>query len=270
MEKIFKKSELEELFKKGIWDIFGEQIEEQKKLYEGLIKTYPINTTIKKIEKDYQNTLTKIDKNNSESIIVLTKNFKTIKNIVKTMDMYGWFLSKPKVGENIPTIHVDDNNYFQLRFEAKFDLDSTESIYQNKNGKFLYHITPLVNLEKIKKIGLTPKTNSKLSYHPERIYFLKNVDNENFIKNFVSKLFIINKNNIDLKEKYVILKIDLGIEEKIETKPKIRFFVDPNMVDAVYTLENISPNSISPLKIVTIEFVDDDMLEFKINIQNFK
>jgi hypothetical protein len=191
MEKIFKKSELEGLFKKGIWDVFGDQIEEQKKLYKGLIKKYP------------------------------------------------------------------------------FDVDSTESIYQQKKQKFLFHITPLVNLEKIKNIGLTPKTNSKLAYHPERVYFLKNIENENFIKNFIGKLFVNNKNNIELKEKYVVLRIDLDKELKTEIKPKIRFFADPNMSGAVYTLENISPNSIEPVKLATIEFVDDDMLGFKIELTDF-
>ena len=269
MEKIFKKSELEELFKKGLWDIFGDQIEEQKKLYEGLIKTYPTEITVKKIKKDYKDCIINVDKNNSESIIVLTKNSTEINNIIKTMDLYGWFISKPRKGEAVPVVNVSGQNYFQLRFEAKFDVDSTESIYQQKNQKFLYHITPLVNLEKIKNIGLTPKTNSKLAYHPERVYFLKNIENENFIKNFIGKLFVVNKNNIELKEKYVILKIDLGKELKNEIKPKIRFFADPNMSGAVYTLENISPNSIEPVKLATIEFVDDDMLGFKIELTDF-
>jgi hypothetical protein len=44
--------------------------------------------------------------------------------------------------------------------------------FEYKNISKLYHVTEKNKINKILKIGLTPKTNSKISEHPERIYFL--------------------------------------------------------------------------------------------------
>ena len=149
-----------------------------------------------------------------------------------------------------------------------------DDIYGNRrknNPKKLYHITPYVNLNKIMSNGLEPKSNSKIAYHSERVYFLTDISNEQAIRNFISKLYVTSKKPDFIKEKYIILEIDLnrapytidGYE-----KPPIRFFTDPNMKDAVFTMENIHPNAITPIKIVDIVFEDEDKIFFNVEINN--
>ena len=40
----------------------------------------------------------------------------------------------------------------------------------------LYQITPTVNVDKILKIGLVPKSRSKASYHPDRVFLSKSLE----------------------------------------------------------------------------------------------
>ena len=58
----------------------------------------------------------------------------------------------------------------KLRFEAKFD----EEVVEN-TPSILYHITPTQNTNKILSIGLVPKSRSKASYHPDRVYLSKDL-----------------------------------------------------------------------------------------------
>jgi len=180
METILTKQQINEIIGGGLWENFGKLIEEQNKLYEGLIKTYPVNSTIKKIKKEFVDSMTSVEKSNgTESILVYLKNNSETDRLVKTMSVYGWFLAKPKPGERFIIKTINNVNYYEFRFEAKFDVNSSESIYHaNGNNKptFLYHITPAANMNNILTNGLSPKSNSKLGYHPERIYFLTNIE----------------------------------------------------------------------------------------------
>ena len=110
-----------------------------------------------------------------------------------------------------------------------------------------------------------------MSYHSERIYFITDVANDQAIKNFISRLYVTTKKPDFVKEKYVILEIDLdraaytidGYE-----KPPIKFFTDPNMKDGVFTMENIHPNAITPIKLAEIVFEDEDHIFFHIDMIN--
>ena len=103
--------------------------------------------------------------------------------------------------------------------------------------KLIYHITDAKYLDKIKHIGLTPKTKSKLSSHPERIYAaLDKEDTLNLWKRM--KIFIP-------KEKDILLTIDT---EKLNNT----FYNDPNFQNkGVYTYNNISPQSIINIEPIT-------------------
>ena len=52
-----------------------------------------------------------------------------------------------------------------------------KEIFPNKHWKGkAYHLTPDINLDEIKRVGLKAKTENKLENHPERIYLFLNPD----------------------------------------------------------------------------------------------
>jgi|ERR1035437_731978 hypothetical protein len=115
--------------------------------------------------------------------------------------------------------------------EAKFDIE----VY--KIPEKLYHICPQDNLEKILKIGLTPRSGSKISNHPERIYFAFTESNvlqigEKFKEHEFNKI-----------NGYTLLEIDTS---KVN---QLRIFEDPNFKKSgVYALVNVPPDAITVLR----------------------
>ena len=144
-----------------------------------------------------------------------------INKLIIFMNNMGWFISS--LYKNNTQVGFDSNDFDAIRFEPKFDME-----YKH-NSRYLYHVTEENYLNKIFKIGLVPKTKSKKTYHPERIYFTINADKANEIKDIFSNGYI---------EKPIILKIDVfGLENL--------FYVDKNFTGGVYTLENVPPKNIS-------------------------
>jgi hypothetical protein len=113
--------------------------------------------------------------------------------------------------------------FLAFTFEKKYDqvIDAPELVY---------HITDSKYTDKIKSIGLTLKTKSKLSSHPERIYVsLKKED----------AIFLFNKMK-------VFIPIENSILLTINTKQlNNTFYEDPNFKNkGVYTYNNIPPQAI--------------------------
>lgn len=272
MEKTFTKKQILEIIGEGMWENYGRLINEQFELYEGLTTTYPVDSTIKKFKKEFTDSLIFInEENESEALMVYLKNKNDFEKLKQIMDLYGWVLAKPRPGEYPQNKVINNISYFEYKYEARYDKNETEKIYHahgNNKPTFLYHITPAANYYKIIENGLSPRTNSKLGYHPERVYFLKNIDNEQMLKNFISKLFFYNKNDFRLKENYVILKIDLLENDKTEARPRPKFYSDPNMKDGVFTLENIHPRAIIPIKVATI-VISEDKKSYTVQLKNW-
>lgn len=230
---------------------------------EGLLLTHPMDITITWLEdylRKYNNVfIQQINLKNKFKItfydIIPFDSLQNIYNYI--VNLYGWFpsysifyyinrekkdLTAHKMN-NIDFIFLKENwnnfNSLEITFEAKFDFE----IEFNKDDK-IYHVSPLIYKEKILKMGLIPKTNSKLTYHPERIYFFNDINYTNFLisklkdkngekyKNIISKYFKYEKVN-----EYVLYEI-INLD-------KYKFYNDVNYNNkGVYTLENINPNDI--------------------------
>lgn len=204
-------------------------------LKEGLIKTTNIGKSIGLLRKQYPDFIYKQEENNT-FYISLKNNFIIIDDLIKLCNNLGWFPSYyellnidgsfnegPFKEENINFSKLKALNIF---FEAKFDINI------DKIPKYLYHITDSTYLKKILKNGLIPKSKSKLSIHPERVYFSKNIQ--------AVQLLLQKFNELYPEKEFVILEIDT---EKIPIY--FRLYEDPNFSGyGFYTLNNIPPISI--------------------------
>ena len=118
-----------------------------------------------------------------------------------------------------------------LTFRAKFNAEYKKTSVP----RYLYHIAPVRVLNKIRKQGLTPRSNGRISSHPDRVYlFVEYPYNWKEIADEFRKS--------GREEEYVLLRID---KEKLNKETK--FYYDSNVMYsniAIYTLEPIPANAI--------------------------
>lgn len=222
-------------------------------LYEGLIYTYDIDTTIHHLERwSIANTKFVIKKTTLNTILI---NFgeqpsnKEIDNLLKWINNLGWFIADYLVN-SIPLkrkafvtldIFKDDIKKYKLLnilLEAKYDLELNKYELSSKDW---YHIAPLAVKKKIDKIGLIPKTLSKISFHPDRIYLTKSEADAIGVAELFDKI---------KETEFVLYKID--IDGLIKSNNGIRFFKDPNLGSGIYTLSNIPSKFLHFVKMINI------------------
>lgn len=205
-------------------------------LKEGLIKTTNIGKTLNILDKKYSSKFIFTRSKNSFYIKSFHTNIDILNNLIKDANILGWF---PSYIETKEYNGKWDEKFFkegeiELRFEAKFDEEIIEKI-----PEFLYHITPIQNSDKILKIGLVPKSRSKASYHPDRVYLSKDLEDiENLGEMFYQKTGIKN---------WSILKINTNLIPG----GYFKIYKDPNYKQGYYTLNNIPPLAIEKIKEIT-------------------
>lgn len=199
-------------------------------LSEGLIKTFPIGSTIRILEKRFPET--NITYTGEE--IVISNNKIELSEYIALINNLGYYISQvSKTGDIYQSSFKESEVYLEIVLEAKFDI-KVEDI-----PKTLYHSTHKKNLNKILKNGLVPKSESKLSKHPDRIYLTNRYEHvyyfSKYILDFYSKVNFYEHDS-------VILKIDTT------TDLDIRLYVDINLSETgYYTIDNIPPKYITHL-----------------------
>jgi hypothetical protein len=206
---------------------------------EGLIKTYPFDFVVQRLSKFG---VVKLISN--KIYLGLNKEFyRSIEGLITYLNTLGYFAATFKIlnknqkitPENYKNYNnvadvlniIDGIQQIWIEIEAKYD-----ELFNN-NPLYFYHLTSKNNLNKIKQQGLIPKSKSKKSYHPDRIYV---VDQINSLKQLLVYFTKIDGKKIS---DYVILKINY----ELTNKPKI--YNDPNFLDlGYYFVDNISPNAI--------------------------
>lgn len=213
-------------------------LNEQLKLYEGFLKSYPKEAVVRHFttSSSFKGKIVDINvkekDNNTFSVnITIGNDAELLMKIIHDMETYGYYLlNKYKEGDNILYI-----------FEPKYNIEATTDIY-NKYGGRIYHTTNTKLIEKIKKNGLIPKTTCMIGDYPDRVYFSYN-------KNTAIGFAEI-KELPDKTDRHVLLTIQLDKEEWTRRK----FFYDNNMIDSIYTLENIPPQWIIDMQEFEPEF----------------
>lgn len=219
---------------------------------EGLIRSAKPNQIIKNLTKDIGL--------NSEDVWVVeglskgtnrlniefnSKNADKLPEVHKRLtNVFGWFLSTiatddlaqpflereeinqiisnlKESGERIKSNFKEQGYEIELIFiyESKFDKLNINKI------DTLYHITNRDNINKIEKQGLVPKSQSKRSIHPERIYL--GISKEELLENPIYDM-------VGIPVLYEIDNSDLNL----------KLHYDVNMKNAVYTTDSIPPSNI--------------------------
>jgi hypothetical protein len=205
-------------------------------LKEGLIKTTNIGKTLSILQKSFDYGFEYINLRKENTFLVVFHNVDEIQldRFLKYIDNLGWFPSWLSTSKYAGKWNkkLFNGNRSEITFEAKFDKQIVEKI-----PSILYHITPTQNSDKILKIGLVPKSRSKASYHPERVYLGKSMEG---IEDLAPLMYQKTGN-----KNFTLLKINT------ETIPGdyLKLYTDPNYSkEAYYTLNNIPPQSIEIVK----------------------
>jgi len=224
-------------------------------LTEGLISTYPVRFFIQRLEN-----LGFSVKYSNYIIYALAKpdlhenNKNKIEELLVYINTCGYYVSNFKV-------LIKDNSYKQYNklseikdfsgindlwfiIESKFDTE-----FESDDIDYVYHLTEEDYLNKIKNIGLIPKSKSKKVYHPDRLYVVKN---KIFLTDLLKQFKLTNKEKKEKEENkeinYTILKIDY----KKAGSPKL--YNDPNYLNfGYYILDNIPPSAIEVLGLDYLE-----------------
>jgi hypothetical protein len=205
------------------------QPEDFYEMYDGVLKikvkpkyVNKYNSIIHSIENIYGWYLSSIYDTNGEKIKRNNIDFK-IPDIDAELVKY---ISKNNL--NINDVECDEFDYeiYSLVFEQK----TGTPIDYDKIPDIIYHITDTMYLDKILNMGLVPKSKSKKTYHPERIYLTK-------IKSQCNSLFNHPEFGI---ENPVIFSID---KNKLEDK-NIFIYRDPYLSDGVFVINNIPKDCI--------------------------
>ena len=159
--------------------------------------------------------------------IVVSKDFEKIEKIKQFFNMCGWVLS-----ETIDYPH--DSSFSVYTFEKRKESDALPL------PEYLYHITPENKVPKILKNGLEPKTNNKLSEHPERIYFFLTKDLTLNYKSYADSFWSSTHGQKPRSERYTLLKINTE-----KCRPGFKIYGDPNMVRGVWSFDNVPPEAIT-------------------------
>jgi len=157
------------------------------------------------------------------------------------MKSFGMPVARGQFDKNEINKWFDTDNVYAaiLYAETKFGAE----LPRKKWPKFFYHATDKAFLDKILKIGLTPRSKSKESWHPERIYVVTN-------KAALSKLGAdLSRSEGKRTARPVILKIDAK-----SLPDNVKFYVDPNFWVAgtrhkgYFTHANIPPSAIKDVE----------------------
>ena len=227
-------------------------LEGGKPITEGLIKTYPINNTVGDIRRLFalrDNQINVINKGDIHKIMVMYENsVEKKKQMARAMNLCGYELAN----ENKENIH---NIIYQM-YTQKFS-DSLTSELKTKM-KFLIHVTPFYNKEKILRQGFIPKSKNEIfTYGDEVFFFTQDASIVHIVDQVYQKDCKI-KNKLN-KHIYTLFQVSL---DKIPND--IKFEIDPNLNFAVRTKDNIKPDTIigKPIDFNIIEKYDELIKKF--------
>lgn len=173
----------------------------------------------------------------------ITSQYQNIGKINSFMDSFGWFpMNIQGVGpykDNSLKKILNTRNEVTILYGAKYDT-------KVEINTPLYHLAPDILYKHIQQRGLTPKTKSKISTHPERIYLLYPTTDSDYYDVALTLWTSLPESNAkNAIQDYYLLEVDT-------TKlSKHKFYNDPLFYmaeGAVWTYQNIPTSAIEVVK----------------------
>lgn len=232
---------------------------------EGLIKTYPGDKVLKDILSSLKHIQILASGSFDDNKIKLTLHrfcfipLNKIRHLFDHIDTFivnrgGWFpstmnmvkitniqkLSKYNF-DDIIRIH-DEIDSITIEYESKFDIE------EKNIPNTLYHLTIKEYCKKVNKIGLVPKSKSKLSSHLDRIYVCKtHQDSLDLIPKMMLYYTGEEDDNIYKLGKKFFKKDITPVIYEIDNSSNIidKLYLDINYGESgYYTLNNITPDKL--------------------------
>lgn len=225
-------------------------------LDEGLVRSYPIEKTVEYV-KSYlhlHSAQIKIEKTKTGAahIVLIIPNIqKNIYHVDNAMRLCGYFRSSTRI-KILKDRSNRDVEWVVVQYEAEFQSNSCSNELRQERLPII-HLTPYYNIEKIKANGLVPRCKNDVFKYPERIYFLKSSVSQQEM-DLVGRVLYSTSLNKPVhtgrhlpkgyqEGDYAVIYVDLNkIPERVE------FYPDPNMLNAVFTMENIPPSAIMKIE----------------------
>jgi hypothetical protein len=218
-----------------------QQIQEGQ-LNEFVLTTVPPEKTIETLQKRFPKFETEQTLYDEVIISLDADNIWEVEKLIEFMDGYGWYPSvvddgkytQDRLDKTIVGIAKDKSITSTIAFEKKFD-DKVEL------EPYYYHITSDVYADEIERIGLVPKSHSKQTAHPGRVYLLNPTSPSN-IKKVAAALFNKSKPEIQEKTNYIIVyRVNTDKVNNLEVYEDPNFFIADG---AVWTYKNIPPSAL--------------------------
>lgn len=239
-----------------VWTLgLYESICDNQIINEFVSKTIPASKTIEEFNKRFKGfSKLKVDDDfdddeGSIKLILSPDDYDKFEEINKFLDSFGYFpafISEPmpkKYSLNNLNTSFEWGKKIHIRYESKYDTE----IVNRENTYF--HLIPDIYLEKVKLIGLTPRSKSKIANHPERIYLL-NPDSMDEYEQIAQMLYeALPGDQQERIKKYYLLGIDSNDIKDI------KLYRDPNFPvgnGAVWTYQNIPPKYIEVLDEINV------------------
>lgn len=258
---------------------YADEIQLNDIIYEGIHKSYPRADLKVKLETKLQLAIFDDSYDSNNILISLTyHNLNIWKELIQIIQQYGWFISTIDIidkDDNEQTFNGNDLSIIDKLIKSKFTSavitvesrktpEGKQAIPYTVTPKILYHATVLPVWNNIKQYGLSPKTKSILSFHPDRIYFTEDVNSAIMIARELAwnRLNAAKQQTHDISkfnpEKYyktwAILKIDTDKIPHVSKKQYSYFRVhkDPNAIEfnGLYSVNYIPPSAITLVKTV--------------------
>lgn len=224
-----------------------DRIREISKVYEGLVVSQPPWSVSDKIKKHFPDVLVKFSRDPDSNLLTIRLTFgKQILSIdqfnklyvlINNLGWYGsWYITP--IEEQVFKFNIEEikkllqtDRAVIVQIEAKYDVE------EMSKPRELYHGTPLINVDKILRQGIVPKSKAIDLSYPDRIYLATKLDN------LVDKLI-----PHIAEEKKITDWAIFKIKDLNNISPRLRLFRDPLYPYGYYALANIPPKNIELIK----------------------
>lgn len=203
-----------------------------EKAKEVITSTYPIDPNFFQIKEG---------SNGMFAALLMSLYVDNIQVIEESMLKLGFYRANPTDKQLLEDIK--GRQYITLRFEPTPANDLTNEV---RKYKYVYHTTPSIFEDSIRKNGLRPSnSNAEFRYYEPRVYLMKETISKGDKQNLINTLFhqAKQKGYDNLSPNYTMFIISVN-----QIPTNVRFYGDINEENGLFITHQISPNAFSAIE----------------------